>query len=206
MPEIYPHIANATGELTNLTALIDNALVTVVPQVEKDLRANKIDIFFISAANQAIPECGLGGNCPGPNHVYISFDPESDKITQEGLNESLLHEIHHAMRWRDPGYGNTLGKAMVTEGLACLYEEQVTGHVPIYAQVELNDEQITLAKSKLHAEDYDHNAWFFGSSQDIVRWFGYSYGYSICKTYADKSNKTASELVHVPAQRIYEGL
>jgi uncharacterized protein YjaZ len=87
------------------------------------------------AADLAIPEYGIGANSPGPNHVYVSFDPESDKITQHGLDETLFHEIHHCMRWRDPCYGETLGEAMITEGLACLYEEQKTGKTPLCTQM-----------------------------------------------------------------------
>ena len=201
MPEIYPHIANATGELDNLQGLITRSFEYVLPIVEKDLRANQIDVIFVSAPALTIPEYGIGGNCPGPHHVYVSFDPQSDKITKEGLDESLFHEMHHAMRYRDPGYGETLGEAMISEGLACLYEEQVTGNVPIYARVAVSDKQIALAEAKLEDNHYDHSAWFFGTG-DIIRWFGYSYGYKLCKKYSDKHNKSASELVHTPAHVI----
>jgi uncharacterized protein YjaZ len=107
MSSINHYIANSTGELDKL----------VIPIVEKELDAAQIDIIFVSAAASAIPEYGIGGSSRGPNHVYVSFDPKSDKITQEGLNETLFHEIHHCMRWRNPGYGKTLGETMISEGI-----------------------------------------------------------------------------------------
>lgn len=201
MSTISHYIANSTGELDNLEELISQSLKRVIPVVEKDFHANQIDIIFVSAAGLVIPEYGIGGYTPGPNHVYISFDPESSKITQEGIVETLFHEIHHCMRWRNPGYGEALGQALTTEGLACLYEEEKSGTTPIYAKVKLDDKQIELAKKILNSKDYDHGKWFFGSD-DIDRWFGYSYGYQLCKKYSVDNNQKASDLVNIPADEI----
>lgn len=201
MSTIFHHIANATGELDMLEGMINAAVERAKPIVEKELGADKIDIIFVSAANLAMPEFGIGGNSPGPNHVYVSFDPTSDKITQKGIEETLLHEIHHCMRWRNPGYGETLGEAMVTEGLACLYEEEHSGQTPLYASVDLKNDQIEEAKKALRSKDYDHGQWFFGNGL-IDRWFGYTYGYIACKAYATVHHKNASELVHVSADEI----
>lgn len=205
MSSIKHYIANSSGELDDLTELILKSLNKVIPIVERELKAEKIDIIFVSAAALAIPEYGIGGNSPGPNHLYVSFDPKSTKITQNGLDETLFHEIHHCMRWRDPGYGKTLGEAMISEGMACLYEEQHSGSVPIYAKVNLNDDQIAKAKKLIDSKDYSHSEWFFGS-KNIDKWFGYSYGYSICKEYSVKTGKKASELVHIPTQEILSEL
>lgn len=201
MASIHNHIANATGELNGLFDMIHDSLNTVKPIVEKELHADGIDIIFVSAPALVIPEYGIGGNSPGPNHIYVSFDPNSDKITQEGLVETLLHEIHHCMRWRNPGYGETLGEAMITEGLACLYEEEHSNKPPMYATIQLPNGQVEEAMEKLDANNYDHSRWFFGS-EDIVKWFGYTYGYQLCKKYSELSGKKASELATIPASKI----
>lgn len=198
MRSINHYLANATGELTNLKPLIDEALQVAIPIVEFDLRANQIDIIFVSAPELAIPEYGIGGNSPGPNHIYVSFDPNSDKITRNGLVETLLHEVHHCMRWRDPGYGETLGEAMISEGMACLYEEQYRGKPPVYATATLLDDQVAAARRELKSKDYNHSEWFFGSGK-ITRWFGYTYGYQICKEYATATGLSAAEMTHLPA-------
>ena len=201
MSTIKHYLANSTNELDNLRDLITKSLENVIPIVEKDLGAKQIDIIFISAPGLVIPEYGIGGNSPGPNHIYVSFDPKSNKITQKGLDETLFHEVHHCIRWRDPGYGKTLGEAMISEGLACLYEEQKSGSVPIYAKVKLDNKQIELARKTLNSKKYNHSEWFFGSG-DIVRWFGYSYGYDACKKYSIETKKTAAQLVGVSAKDI----
>jgi uncharacterized protein YjaZ len=203
MSSINHYIANSTGELDKLVDMISKSLSIVIPIVEKELGAAQIDIIFVSAAALAIPEYGIGGNSPGPNHVYISFDSNSGKITQDGLDETLLHEIHHCMRWRNPGYGETLGETMISEGMACLYEEQHSSRAPIYAKISLKKKQISEAKKLINSKNYNHNDWFFGSKA-IDRWFGYSYGYKLCKDYSVKTGKSASELVNIKAQQILD--
>ena len=201
MLAIFSHVANATGELDNLLGLIDDALERVIPIVESELRADMIDIVFVSASEQVIPEYGIGGYTPGSHHIYISFDPSSEKITLDGLIETLLHEVHHAMRWRDPGYGETLGEALVSEGLACLYEAEHRGGPPIYAATSMSASDMDRARRLLDSKDYNHYEWFYGTGK-IARWFGYSYGYKLCKAYADKHNLTAAQMVSISAQKI----
>lgn len=201
MSKIYSHIANATGELDNLKPIIKAAMSKALPIVEEEISANEIDIFFLSASIYAVPEIGIGGNSPGPNHIYISFDPGSDKITEKGLFETLLHEIHHCMRWRNPGYGNTLGEAIISEGLACLYEEMHRGRAPIYANVDISDEHIAQAKSVINDNSYDHNEWFYGSG-NISKWFGYAYGYRLCKIYAEQNGTNAARMVSIDSDLI----
>jgi uncharacterized protein YjaZ len=201
MSSINHYIANAAHELTRLIPLIEESLKIVVPVIESELKAKEIDIIFVSAANQAIPEYGLGGNSPGPNHIYISFDPESQKITKQGLVESLFHEAHHCMRWRNPGYGETLGEAMISEGLACLYEEEHGGLAPIYAKVDISQKEIESADKELNSTKYSHAEWFFGTGK-IKRWFGYTYGYELCKRYSLNTGLSSADLLHVSASEI----
>lgn len=201
MSSIYPHIANATGELDGHVKLIGSAIGEVQPIVERELKANAIDIIFVSAPFLAIPEYGIGGNSPGPNHVYVSFDPKSKKITKEGLVETLLHEIHHCMRWRDPGYGETLGEAMISEGMACLYEEEYSGKPPIYATVDISTKEREHAKKLINDSSYDHSEWFFGT-KNIPRWFGYTYGYQLCKEYAVKHKTNSKDMINQSAKEI----
>lgn len=198
---ISHYIANATGELSRLIPLIEDGISEALPLITAELSADKIDIIFVSAAALAMPEYGIGGNSPGPNHIYVSLDPESDKITKKGLIETILHEAHHCMRWREPGYGETLGEAMISEGLACLYEAEYSGKPPAYAAIKLPGKQIDLAQKELDSSGYDHARWFFGS-KDIDRWFGYTYGYKLCKRFAETKSIKAAQLVSTPADDI----
>ncbi len=62
------------GELDKLIDITSKSLSTVIPIVEKELDATKIDIIFVSAVALVIPEYGISGNSPSPDHVCVSFD------------------------------------------------------------------------------------------------------------------------------------
>ena len=195
---IYYHIANSTGELDHLTDRFISAFHKAQKITEKELKADCIDIIFINAPSLVIKELGISGSSPGPHHMYVTVDSKFKNITEENMILTILHETHHCMRWRKPGYGKTLGEAMISEGLATLYEEEHSGKVPIYAQVKIKQSDIDLANKELSNDKYDHQEWFFGSTK-TPRWFSYSYGYKLAKEYSQKTNKKASELVHTSA-------
>lgn len=105
------------------------------------------------------------------------------------------------MRYREPGYGESLGEVMVSEGMASLYETEHSSQPPIYTTVNITEQDIARAKELFNNKTYDHREWFFGT-KDIPRWFGYTYGYRLCKYYADRHNTNAKEMVHLPADLI----
>lgn len=162
------------------------------------LNANKLDIIFVNAPESVIPEQGLGGLAAGPYNIYVSLNPKIKFFTNVDIIETLIHESHHCLRMRTIGYGKTLGQTMISEGLATLAEEQYQNKTPIYAKVNIKDEEIFKASKTLKSKKYDHGVWFFGDG-DIQRWFGYTYGYQLAKAYSQKTGKSAVELVDTDA-------
>ena len=201
MRPIEHYVANATGELSEQQDSIEKALSRAIPVVVQELGAEGIDIFFLSEPKRVVRGQGVGGSTYHPNRAYIYIDPEHAGITEETLFATLLHEIHHCMRWRDPGLSKSLGEEMIFEGLACLYEEEHIGRAPIYATVALSDEHVAKAMRKLNSEEYDRYEWFFGSGS-LEHWFGYTLGYRLCKDYSERTGRSAAHLVNTPASDI----
>lgn len=199
--QIKPHLANAGGQLTGLEGRIEAAWSKFVPAVVKDLAATAIDVCFIPAPDNVIPQLGIGGYSPGPNNILVYLDPGFDRIDEAEILATLLHESHHCIRWRGPGYGRSLGQAMISEGLACLYEQEHLGRVPIYAAADLPADQVARAGREFDRRDYDRDAWFFGRG-DLEFWFGYSLGYRICQQHSAKTGLSAAQLVDTPAEQI----
>ena len=189
------------GELSRLEGLIEQAFSKAVPIVTEELDAKDIDVIFLSEPNRVIRELGVSGSSYHPNRAYVYIDPEHEKLMEEDLFATLLHEIHHCMRWRDPGLGKPLGEAIIFEGLACLYEAEHTGSAPIYASMSLSDEHIEKAMSSLNIENYNRAEWFFGNGS-LECWFGYTLGYQLCKDYSKRTGKSAAQLVHTDAAEI----
>jgi uncharacterized protein YjaZ len=199
---IKKYIANASEEFDKVTLhKIEASFEQAKTLVKNELDANKIDIVFVNAPRSVIPEYGIGGYAPGPYNIYISLDPKNNKFSEKDLIASILHEAHHCMRWRGPGYGVTLGETMISEGLATLAEDEFYGYPPLYGQVEITEEEIDKAKGHLDDKEYKHSKWFFGD-KEIQRWFAYTYGYMLCKEYSTKTNKTACQLVNIDARLI----
>ena len=204
MSKIVKYIANASGEFNEeILGKIDSSFRKATKIAEEKLKANKIDVIFVNAPRNIIPEIGIGGYSTGPYNIYISLDPNFTNFLEEDMVLTILHEAHHCMRYRKPGYGKTLGEAMVSEGLAALFEAEINGKPPIYATVKIKAKEIENAKNILNSEKYSQGEWFFGD-KNIQRWFGYTYGYRLCKSYSKKTGRTAAELVSVKAKLMLE--
>jgi uncharacterized protein YjaZ len=200
MSAIKHYIANAHDEFdAAMLAKIELGFKQGKLVIEKKLKADKIDIIFVNAPASVIPEIGVGGFSPGPFNLYVSLNPNYQHFLIEDLVLTIIHEAHHCMRWRGPGYGETLGEAIVSEGLASLFEQERSGRPPIYNRVNIKASEIKTANKLLNSNAFNHSEWFFGS-KDTQRWFGYTYGYQLCKAYSEKTGKTAAELVHAEAK------
>ncbi|OIQ81709.1 hypothetical protein GALL_365220 [mine drainage metagenome] len=190
------HIANASGRLESHREVINTAFDFSSRAALELLQAERIDVLFIDSADETIPEMGVGGYTYGPHVIIIAIDPQSPNFTEAHLATTLVHEFHHAMRWRGPGCGKDLGGMLVSEGLAQLFEEEVLGVAPMYSQASITALEIDQAKSELFRQPFSQSKWFFGA-EGMTRNFGYTFGYEICKSYAESKGKRASELVGI---------
>lgn len=139
-------------------------------------------------AAAVIPEIGVGGfTDPASGAVRISLDPDHANGTEQSITvwlpQVLAHELNHSKRILEgPGYGTTVGEAIVTEGIAdafSLHAFPSTPPLPWANALQPDDlEQLsTLARSNATTTNTPdlHSEWFFGSG-DIPRWAGYTIG------------------------------
>jgi len=115
-----PHLApdEALGPLIDD---IEWAIDTVERRVATVAQPFTLDIFVQCSDGNVIPELGYVGYSPGPGAIYLTFDPANANLRRSlgaPLGRMIAHECHHAMRWREVGYGRTLLEALVSEGLA----------------------------------------------------------------------------------------
>lgn len=198
------YILNANGSLSEHLEAINTASQRASKAGQESLKLEKVDIIFRDASSYAIPELGIGGFTTDDGYaVYISLDPKKGFKT-EALYSQLLHELYHAKRFQEFGWPQNLAGNLVSEGLACLFEEQTTNQLPIYCQVKITQPQIKIAQRQFFNKNYDHDEWFFGTKK-LPRWFGYSYGYQICKNYSVVTRKSASDLALSPVDMIIKG-
>lgn len=195
------HIGNAGHQLDDIVDDVKKAFNLAKKEATKLFDASGIDVFAFQSEFGTIPELGFGGFTASQHTIFCYLSAQLKEVDVKLLSSILLHEMQHAKRYGSVGYGDTLGEAMITEGLACLLEEEYTLKKPIYANAQVDSKTLSKAKTELYAQDYDHDAWFYGMG-DLPRWAGYSIGYQLCKEYASKTGKTSSELSDLRADKI----
>jgi len=196
------NIVNAASTLDSHLETVSEAFDSAVEPARRLLGAEGIDVVVIDAPDQTLPEWGVGGYTYGPHVILVALDP-STSITKQHVEATLVHEFHHAMRWRGPGCDGNLAQMLVSEGLAQLFEEEVLGEAPFFSRVPITDGEITEARSAIYEPKFSQAKWFFGA-EDVILHFGYTYGYQLCRAFATATGQKASELVGVPSPKVIQ--
>ncbi len=122
-------------------------------------------------------------------------------VDKEQIRASIAHELHHMARWQNVGYGETLGGAILSEGIATYYEKLISGWTPPWSNIELTKLMVQAAQKEWDNNTYNHNDWFFEGK--LGRWVGYSIGYKIAsELYKAKFSLEDSVKVHPKDARL----
>jgi hypothetical protein len=196
----------APGRLDAIIAWLEDA----ARHVALPLKADRIDVL-VAPTKRVVPGWDCNGFAQSPWLITIGIDPACDEREKRPLREQLravlAHELHHAMRSRGPGYGSTLGEALVSEGLAQCYEEEVGCPTPNYALTVRGPALAALARlarDELWSATYEHPKWFFGSRTDpSYPWSGgYSLGYVVVRGWLEQARTSASSAALVSARDV----
>ena len=109
------HLLNARNDLTRIMPQLRATLRDAVARTQGHADLPRFDLI-VRAGGDVIPEWGIGGHAPAPGLIQISLNP--DRFDSGLMLRTLVHEFHHLIRWDGPGYGKSLGEALVSEGLA----------------------------------------------------------------------------------------
>lgn len=132
MPQMTLHIINARQQLANMEDWLAERLHASFSASAKLLSLRSTDVI-LKAGQGVIPEKGHLGYAPEKGLIYVTVDPRSPVLRanpSQSLERMLAHELHHSSRWDGPGYGKTLGEALVSEGLAGHFAQEVYGGAP----------------------------------------------------------------------------
>jgi len=187
-----------------------DALTKAAQLANNHLQHTDCNIVVYADPENVIPEEGVGGLSLGSDDwIRIDIDPDTElglkKVIQKQLPGMVAHELHHARRAKTVGYGDTLGEALVTEGLAQAYQEFLYPKVDVLYAHHLTRNEMKqawkLAEKKLDSDGYNHAEWFFGAGT-LKRWAGYSLGYDIVLRYMQEiGENNPAKLVDVPAKK-----
>ena len=202
-------ILDSSERLVVLRDQIEHAYALSVERITSLLPVDRVDVV-VQAGARVIPEFGLTGYSPDAHTAFLTVNPSSPNLLpdfQANFLAILGHELHHCMRHRGPGYGNTLREALVSEGLACLFETELRAGKPPFYCTSVSKEHlgtlIARMSGELDSSPYDHSGWFFGSiDRKIPRHAGYCVGFEAVARYAGAKGKSAAQLWGVESNAI----
>ncbi len=204
MSGLHLHLLDARGALSTLRDWVCTTLTTTHDKAAAHLPLGPLDAV-VQAGRHVIPEKGHVGHAPGPGVIFVTLDPDNSALhadASQSLARMFAHELHHAARWDGPGYGRSLGEALVSEGLAGCFVREMFGPPPEpWEALPLATIRAHISHAAQHWNDhsYDHAAWFFGSG-DLPRWLGYSLGTALVAHHITLHPGTdAANLAHAPA-------
>lgn len=190
MPPWTVHHLDARGMVAPHRPAVERALARVGERLAGVCEPPALDVVVQAVpGGPVIPERGHVGFSPRPGAVFLTLDPGSPHLPAslgEPLERTIAHEVHHALRWDRVGYGRTLGEALVSEGLAGRFVEELFGPPP-----EPWERAVPRGELASHAQDaaaafeeagYGHPEWFFGAGAR-PRWVGYALGWELVGAY-----------------------
>ncbi|WP_182912972.1 DUF2268 domain-containing putative Zn-dependent protease [Paracoccus onubensis] len=193
------HMLNARHGLTHVLPDIRLAAREAVAAASSHAELPDFDLVIKAQPGGGIPAWGVGGRAPSPGLIEITVDPA--RFAAPLLIRTLVHEFHHLLRWDGPGYGNSLGEALVSEGLAGHFTLQVLGGKPDpWDAVKPAARVARAAMNKWARLDYNHAHWFFGSGE-LRRWTGYGLGHMLITEHLSRfPDMDAVKLAYVKAE------
>lgn len=203
------HWLDATGDLSawrdRITLQINDAYRAMKPYV----KPTSMDILIERGNETVTPETGMRTEIARPNLATFVFDPYNENFSEtlkSGLiSRQMVNTSHRAMRAAGPGYGFTLGGAMVSEGLAAQFVRLVCDSQAEAWDCVLSDDELgaywpdqrTLMNTK-----FDHGEWFSGAG-DKPKWLGHTIGTKIVENWLLSGVALSPErLISVPAPKV----
>ncbi|MCF3974193.1 DUF2268 domain-containing putative Zn-dependent protease [Paracoccus salsus] len=171
------HLLNARLDLTRVLPDIRAAAREAVAAVSEHADLPPFDLVVHGLPGGGTIEWGVAGDAPSPGLVRITLNP--DRFDPAPLIRTLVRSMHHLIRWEGPGYGRSLGEALVSEGLAGHFVGQVLGgRTDPWDAVTPAPGLARRALNEWARLDYDHARWFAGKG-DIRKWTGYGLGHRL---------------------------
>ncbi len=166
-------------------------------------------LITVLADDEVIPETGDLGAAVAPGYVRWTVAPSYPEgvegVILRRFRPALFHELHHLARgWVMYGYSPALGDGLldsvISEGLATVFEREMTGIRPPWGRYPAEVEEWVEEMLNLpQAASYEH--WMY-KHPDGRRWVGYKVGAYIVEKAEANSGLSAAEMVTFPTEQV----
>ncbi|MDE1870381.1 MAG: hypothetical protein KGH71_05385 [Candidatus Micrarchaeota archaeon] len=159
------------------------------------------DPFIIKKMN------GASGFTSNRQKMSIEISTKA-KNWKKWLSNVLVHEFNHIVRMQRLNirgyYGGTLSGSIAMEGLAMVFEEEITGNLPPYAHA-VSKKKASLLWAKIRKyKKADYYRRFFTNAGDpkYPLWCGYTIAYLIVKKRKKELGVPWKKLIGMPTEEL----
>jgi hypothetical protein len=155
------HWLEAEGELQPWRTQIISEIKAGRTAISRLISPPRLDVLVQRRAGAVIPEIGMVGRAYRKSLFALTFDPDNERfsacLSDGSVRRQVAHEVHHCLRMAGPGYGDTLGEALVSEGLAGRFVGRLFGSPPEPWERAVDDEALCLRSRCLAAGQLGHS-------------------------------------------------
>ena len=201
------HWLDATGDCSDWKAGIKAEIAAAQEAMAAFVPLTPQDILIERGNEGIIPHIGLQARALRAARLSLVFDPFNDNyrraLKSGALQRQIIRAAHLSMRLAGPGYGFTLGGAMVSEGLAGQFVRLVTGARPEPWDMAVPDlSPYWPDQRELMNPRYDHGLWFEGLG-DKPLWLGQSMGFKLAENWLTSGAQiTPERMIDIPAPKV----
>jgi hypothetical protein len=201
------HWLDATGDCHDWKAGIKAEIAAAHDAMGRFVTLSPQDILVERSNEGVIAQIALQARATRAARLSLVFDPFNDnyhRALQSGaLQRQIIRAAHLSMRLAGPGYGFTLGGAMVSEGLAGQFVRLVTGAPPEPWDKAVPDlSPYWPGQRELMNPRYDHGLWFDGRG-DKPLWLGQSMGFKLAENWLTSGAEiTPERMIDIPAPKV----
>lgn len=183
MPYWQVHFLNARHALTGVMPEIRAAVAEAVALVASHAELPDFDV--VVRAEDGIPDWGVLAHSPAPGVVELALSPP--RFDSALVVRRMVRALFLILRGDRPGYGRSLGEALVSEGLAGHFVQAVLGGRPDpWDATPLTAGVAKRAMTEWAWLDYDRALWFEGRG-NIRKWAGYGLAHRLVAEHLARS-------------------
>lgn len=205
------HWLQAAGTLAPWRGRIRAEIEAAFTAIGRITPPPRADIVIHQIAQWLSPEQGFGGTAPSRETILLGIDtahPMLDAQLAGGLRRVMVRQAYLCLRHADPGYGTRLAEALVSEGLAAHFVQEVLGAAP-KACTGPDDralaEAVADAAPLLWEAKMDPLCWMRGDGLRMPAGRGERLAWHLLDRYlARVPDARPSGLIHVPAGTVIE--
>ncbi|MDO5368880.1 DUF2268 domain-containing putative Zn-dependent protease [Paracoccus sp. (in: a-proteobacteria)] len=199
MPYWQVHFLNARHALTGIMPEVRAAVAESVALAAGHLGLPDFDL--VVQAGDGGSDWGVLGAARAPGVIELTLSPA--RFAPDLLIRRMVRELHHLVRWEHPGYGRSLGEALVSEGLAGHFVARVLGGPPDPWDVTTPPSGLAKrAMTEWAWREFDRGLWFEGRG-NIRKWAGYGLAHRLLAEHlAREPDLDPLDLIHAPAETL----